>query len=110
MVSVFMELWGADEKHVRDTITLFARKKRISLDNLADVHQKYRSSMRRIRARHATEKRLMEAEHRKQIKEIEPDLIGELTDFFEEVRNQKVEANSRQLEFGISNEARSASS
>jgi DNA-binding response OmpR family regulator len=110
MVSIFVELWQADEKDVRDTITLFARKKRISLDTLAEVHQKYRISMMQLRAKHASEMQSIEAAHKNEIKEIEPELIGELSEFFKEVRNQRLETNGRQLEFGINNEARSANS
>lgn len=110
MISLYTEDYQVDEKHARDMINMFARKHSVSIDNLAELHRGYRVDRQELRGKQARERMNLDRKHRRQVKEIEPELITGLTEFFEQSCNRRLEENRSQMEFGLASDVRSIKS
>jgi len=69
-IGCLMEQWQQPRKTVRRTLNQFARARRMSLDELADIHASHRDTVTRLNNEYA-----------RRIAEIQPDILVELNMF-----------------------------
>jgi len=69
-VGALMEQWSQDRSTVRRTLNQFARQRRMSLDDLAEIHASHRDTVKRLKDEYA-----------KRISEVQPDILAELSSY-----------------------------